>query len=112
MKDEDKRIQDAWENLMDIQAEVAAESFAKNLIDTIEQSGDGAGQQRFARARTAHHDDVAFLYLNTIIIVFLTQAFVVVIHRYTQSPLYVVLSNNILVKHLLQQDADELLVCA
>lgn len=41
MKDEDKRITDALENLMDIQAEVAAEEFAKNLIDTIEQSGDG-----------------------------------------------------------------------
>lgn len=41
MKDEDKRIQDAWENLMDIQAEVAAESFAKNTIDTIELSDGG-----------------------------------------------------------------------
>ena len=40
MKDEDKRIKEAWDNLFDIQVEVAAEGFAKNIIDCIENAGD------------------------------------------------------------------------
>lgn len=42
MENEDKRIKEAWDNLMDVQAEVAAEGFAKNLMECIENAGECA----------------------------------------------------------------------
>lgn len=50
------------------------------------------------RCRAAHHDDVALLNLHAILVGRLLQALIVVIHRYSQMALSLILSDDILIQ--------------
>ena len=67
----------------------------------VQQLGDGAGQQRLARSRRAHHDDVRLLYLHAVVVVGLLQSLVVVIDRHGEVALGLVLPDDILVQIVL-----------
>ena len=64
----------------------------------IEHLGNGACQQGLTSTRAAHHDDVALLNLHAILVGRLLQALIVVIHRYSQMALSLILSDDILIQ--------------
>ena len=64
----------------------------------VEQFGNRTGQQGLTRSRGAHHDDVALLDLHTVVGDRLLQTLIVVIYRYSEITLGLVLSDHIVIK--------------
>ena len=97
-------LKQAAEDALHVFAHVASLGEDRGIHDGeghLEQFGDCAGQQRLAGSRGANHHDIALLNLHTVIGGVLHQPLVVVIDRYGEISLGIVLSYDVLVEVIL-----------
>ena len=97
-------LEQSGEDTLDVFAHIACLGEHRGIHDGeghLEQLGDGACQQRFARTGAAHDDDVTLLYLYLVGLILLHEALVVVVHRYGEVSLGIVLPYHILVEECL-----------
>ena len=97
-------LKQSGEDTLDVFSHIARLGEHRGIHDGeghLEQFGNGTCQQCLTRTGTAHDDDIALLYLHLIGLVLLHEALVVVIHRYRQVSLGIVLAYHVLVEECL-----------